>query len=509
MGRTAEGAELRESSADGSLACLLVLVLIAAVVFLYDLGGRPLEDWDEAIYAQVSKEIVQSGDWLTLHWGFQNWFEKPPLLMWTTAIFYRLFGVTEFWSRAASAFSGIGVIALTYLLGKHLYSVRVGLFAGLILLTSYHFVSFSRFGTTDVMLTLFTYLAIYAFIRQQQQEQHERAQICWYVACAACALAVLVKGAGGWIAPATIISALLFDWRRFDTLRTRHFWFGIILALIIVAPWHILMYFKHGQTFVAEYAGYHVLSRIATPLEGHAPGYLFYAGKLVDGFFPWCLLLPFAVISSVRENLRGESRSRLLLTLAALVFGVYTLVQSKLVWYIIPIYPALALLVAAFVAKIYLSLRQRRKLKFALAASGVLLLLIGGVYSFLLIRLTHHTSETSLAQIAKLAASHDAADREPLLLFSDTEALTRPAAHFYSNRPLRQVYLTSEPRSPRARRYENPEILSSVVGASPVRVILNRADAEKLSAEYELKIEAAADPFIYAFIKRRNVPAQN
>jgi 4-amino-4-deoxy-L-arabinose transferase-like glycosyltransferase len=502
MDQTTQSAHLRKSRTNTNLTYLFVLVLIAAFVLLYNLGGgRPLEDWDEAIYAQVSKEIVQSGDWLTLHWGFQNWFEKPPLLMWTTALLYRLFEVTEFWSRAASAFSGIGVVALTYLLGKHLYSARAGFLAGLISLTSFLLVAFSRVGMTDVMLTFFTYLAIYAFVRQQQQREGK--QTWWYVVCAACALAMLAKGAGGWVAPVTIFYALLFDKRRFDTLRTRHFWLGILLALVIVAPWHLLMYFKHGQTFVDEYLGYHVLSRIATPLEGHPSSYIFYVLVIIDGFLPWSLLIPFAIVSSVRENLRGEPRSRLLLLLVALVFGGYMLVQTKIVSYILPVYPALAVLVAAFVWKLYLSLRHRSSLKLALTAACVFFLLTGGVYCFVRIRLTYQP-EASLIRIAKLAASRSPTDREPLLLFSDTEALTRPAALFYSNRPLRQVYLTDEPRGESARRYENPELISSVVGDLQMRIIMKSAEAEKLPADYELKIEAEAEPFIYAFIKRKN-----
>lgn len=117
--------------------------------------------------------------------------------------------------------------------------------------------------------------------------------------------------------------------------------------------------------------------------------------------------------------------------------------------------------------------------------------------------------QASLAGIAKLAARRDITDREPLLLFSDHGALTRPVALFYSNRPLRQVYLTDEPRSPRARRYENPELISSVVGESPVPVILYRVDEGILSRDYELKIEATDEIFIYAFIKRKSVSKQN
>ena len=122
-----------------------------------------LAAWDEAIYAQVSKEIAQGEGWLTLHWAYQPWFEKPPLLMWMTAALYRLFGISEFWTRFVAAASGIGLVVTTYLLGAFAFGKRVGVLAALILLTCYHFISFSRFGTMEVTLTLFAYLAIYGF----------------------------------------------------------------------------------------------------------------------------------------------------------------------------------------------------------------------------------------------------------------------------------------------------------------------------------------------------------
>jgi 4-amino-4-deoxy-L-arabinose transferase-like glycosyltransferase len=94
------------------------LVLIACLALLWKLGAGSLAAWDEAIYAQVSKEMARGSGWLTPHWQNNLWFEKPPLLMWITALFYRVFGVSEFWARAPSALSGIVLVALTYSIGK-------------------------------------------------------------------------------------------------------------------------------------------------------------------------------------------------------------------------------------------------------------------------------------------------------------------------------------------------------------------------------------------------------
>src|SRR5919107_2084971 len=100
---------------SSNLLPLSLLVSVAAFALLWKLGASSLAAWDEAIYAQVSKEMARGGDWLTPHWAHQPWFEKPPLLIWTTAILFKLFGVSEFWARAASALSGVALVVVTYL----------------------------------------------------------------------------------------------------------------------------------------------------------------------------------------------------------------------------------------------------------------------------------------------------------------------------------------------------------------------------------------------------------
>ena len=116
-----------------------------SVELLWKLGSGSLADWDEAIYAEIAWEILQDGDWLTLHWGYEPWFEKPPLLMWITASFYQIFGTNEFWARAASAVSGIALILITYGTGNRLYGRKVGLLSAAVLLSTHGFV-FWLFG---------------------------------------------------------------------------------------------------------------------------------------------------------------------------------------------------------------------------------------------------------------------------------------------------------------------------------------------------------------------------
>jgi 4-amino-4-deoxy-L-arabinose transferase-like glycosyltransferase len=487
----------RERFFSGPLP-ILFLLLIAAFALLWELGAGSLAAWDEAIYAQVSKEIAQGGGWLTLHWEYQHWFEKPPLLMWITALFYRLFGVSEFWARAPSAFSGVALIGVTYLLGKSVYGRPVGLLAAAVLLTCYHFLSFSRFGTADVMLTLFTYMALYAYTRLEAESQK-----WWYLVWVSCALAVMVKGTGGIIAPAAVVSASILDKRFAAALHSRHFWRGALLALLLVAPWHVLMYVWHERTFTDEYVGYHVITRSTRTLEGHASGYFYYVGRLVDGFFPWCLLVPFAVFSDVRKRLKGQPRSWVLLLLSALVFGMYTVIPTRRPGYIVPLYPALSILVAAFVVGLYRFYHSRPAYRRVVAIASAVLIIVGGLYSFVSLRL-NHKPEAPVARLARLARSTDADDRDPLILFSETERFYAQVPLFYSNRPVRQTYASSAPASEDARRYVSYENLADVIQDSEGRIVLHRDDVQRLASNYDIRVLAEADSLLYATVKRKS-----
>src|SRR5688572_12282882 len=100
---------------------IAVLCMGAALMLFWRLGLRSLEDWDEALYMQMCKEMVQTGNWLTLHLDGKPWYDKPPLFFWATSLLYKLFGITEFTSRAVSAASGVGVLAVTWLIARRAY----------------------------------------------------------------------------------------------------------------------------------------------------------------------------------------------------------------------------------------------------------------------------------------------------------------------------------------------------------------------------------------------------
>ena len=495
---------------------ILTLCSLAALVFLKGLGESSLVDWDEAIYAQISKEIVQGGDWLTLHWQYKPYLRKPPILMWSTAIFYQLFEINEFWSRAASAFSGIGLIGITYLVGKFVYDRCVGFFAAVILLTS-NFVSYARFGTTDIILTLFTYLAVYAYLRLEKG-----CQKWWYMIWISCALAFMTKSVAGLIAPVTITLSLLLNKKFVSTAQSRHFWQGLILAFVIVIPWHVLMYVQHGQAFIDQYIGHSIVERSISVLEGNTGGPFYYVEQLQEDFSPWFFLLPFALALSVQENIDSKSRSRILLLVFILVFGLYTIASTKLTWYIVPLYPAVAILIASMVTHAFKNYHSIAFSGLAVAITVVVLIAplkivvifgcVGSLIIFLLLKIPkklvyqlsvvvmcaflvvvgtkmieplYSTREAPVAKLARLAGSKTPNDRESLIVFS---GLYQPTPLFYSDRPVKEA--------------TTPQALADFTKDHQTkRIILAAEDIKSLSIAYEIHVLAEAKPLVYATIK--------
>lgn len=503
-------------------APVLLICLIAAFVLLWGLGKGSLTNSDEAIYAQVAKEMVRGGDWLNLYYEGRAWFHKPPLFIWLTAAFYRLFEVNVFWTRAASACAGVATVVITYLIGKLIYSKRVGFIAALILLANYQFVCYARQGEMDVLLTFFLFVAVYGYLLFRRGDPK------WcYLVGSSCGLALMTKGIAGAIAPAAILLEILFDRNFKAVMRTHHFWLGCLLALTIAVPWHVAMFVLHGNVFLNEYVGYHVIHRSLTAIEGNSGSYLYYLALLLEGFTPWAYLLPFALILVLKENLGGQTQSRILLLIAVLVFGIYTLAQTKLNHYLAPIYPALALLAAVLIVRAY----ERRE-PFMVAA-----LMVGTVgaaivaqwdviWTFLgistlvavaavatkrissrvalvimtLFMLTvgfktlRHFYGHPVSPVAKLAlvARRDRVT-EPLILFPGAE-VNRQVALFYSDRPVRSAADLGE--------------LTSITQSSTRELILTRERLWEVGKFYHLRLLAEAEPLIYAEIQLKTSEAR-
>lgn len=240
--------------------------------------------------------------------------------MWLTAIAYQLFGVNEFSARVVSAFAGVGVVGCTYLIGRKLYDPVAALLAVVVLLTNFAFVFYARSGTTDITLTLFIFIGVYAYLRASHpSEEGSRNSIdrsvypspgWWYLFWAASALAFMTKGVAGLILPITVFLTLAINRQLAKTLKLQPFWLGIGLALLIALPWHIMAIAQHGQAFIDKYILYHVVERATgelTEIEGHQAGPSFYFLGLAKNFFPWVWVLPMAFALQIKDAIAYPS----------------------------------------------------------------------------------------------------------------------------------------------------------------------------------------------------------
>jgi hypothetical protein len=325
----------------------ILLVLFAFALLFFRLGHSTLADWDEAIYAQIAKEMTRNGDWLTPHYSNDPWFEKPPLQIWTTAFLFSVFEANELWARATSAFSAVLLVLVTFKVAEHLYDRQVALAAMLPLLTGFEFIRQARNGTTDIILTLFIYVGIYAYLRVKNNHYNN----WWYLFWTSFALGFMVKFWAIAILPISLLTTALLRKNLLSILQSRSFWQGLLVAIVLIAPWHILMLVTSGQAFIDMYVTYNLFERSSSALEGNTGGALFYVMLMPRMFFPWFFLTPIAFLLCVYDHIRHQFRDPILVVLVVIVIGIYSLaVQTKIFHYVLPVFPALAIMIGFTIA---------------------------------------------------------------------------------------------------------------------------------------------------------------
>ena len=323
---------------------ILILIAISIYLFIFKLGESSLWNMDEPIYGEVAKEVLKLGDWITLHFNYQPWFDKPPLYTWLTAITFRIFGCSEFTTRIWSALFGIGGVIAVYFLGKNIFNKRAGFLSGLILATNLQYIIQSRLALLDVPLSFFISLSILFFYLGDKIPNKR-----WYylLSFIFMALATLTKGPIGILLPALIIGLYLLLTGKFRQIKRMMLFRGIIIYLGIASPWYIIELIRYGDTFINNFFLQRTIARFLTPFEGHTGPVYYFIPVLFLGFFPWSSFLPcsFVHLISFRKWRNNEEREKSLLILLwfSVVFLFFSSAKSKLPGYILPLYPAASL----------------------------------------------------------------------------------------------------------------------------------------------------------------------
>ena len=329
----------------------LLLLALAGLLLLVGLGSVALTDRDEGANAEAAREMLARGSWITPTLGELPRFAKPALVYWLMAAGYAVLGVGEAAARLPSAVAALVLVLVQHAFVRWAFGRDVAWRAGLILLLSLEYVAIGRMALTDATLTLWTTVAGYAFLRGWWgSPPRER----WYaLAWTAAGVAALTKGPVGFLIPLGGVVAYLLlagglrqAWREAWPLR------GLGLFVLVAVPWYGAMFWLHGWDYAARARG-ETLGRVMRPVTGPGGTALFYVPVLLLGFFPWSAFLPEAVAANLRQARARARRSRpdgvTVFAAAWLLVGLalFSLAQTRLPHYVLPLFPAAALLVAA------------------------------------------------------------------------------------------------------------------------------------------------------------------
>ncbi len=366
------------------------LILIALWFFFYasfTLLTPPLLDDADSVHSEVAREMLVRHDWVTLYANGIRYLEKAPLLYWSIAASFKAFGVHTATARLPLSFAVLALTMAMEIFGRRAFnSARAGLYAALILLSSFGIFIFTRITIPDVAVCLWLTLGMLCYWQTEQQEKPGRL-MCWgFAAC--CALDVLTKGLIGIVFPILIVLAHLLLTRGIHGTLTRIRQFfpvsSLVIFLAIAAPWHILIALANpSQGHPGHLAFVHGHWSVPGPTDGNVHGWLWFYfvneqvlrylnlrvprdydtvplalfwGLLLVWLMPWSAYL-FKAIATVpwlkslrRQPLDMLQRTRLLLGIWAALPMVFFSFSTRQEYYVLPTLPALALLIAAWLA---------------------------------------------------------------------------------------------------------------------------------------------------------------
>jgi 4-amino-4-deoxy-L-arabinose transferase-like glycosyltransferase len=317
----------------------LGLLIAAIALFTVNLGGVPLRDWDEGLVAQVAREIWRSPfdslTWIfpTL-WG-EPYLNKPPLVHDLIAVAYAIGGVSEWTARLPGALLTACSVPLLYSIGRELFHQRLQAgFTALIYLTSLPVVRNGRLAMLDGAVLCFTMLMMLCLLRSRRDYR--------YTVGVGIGFGLICLSKGVMVGLLLAAIALLFlAWDTPRLLALPYLWLGLLLGSAPVVLWYGAQWFHYGQTFLSQNLGEQSFQRIWTDFEhnGGAPWY--YVLEIIKYGVPWLLFLPLGC--KLAWTNRNLSWAKLAIVWAGVYLLSISLMATKLPWYILPLYPALAL----------------------------------------------------------------------------------------------------------------------------------------------------------------------
>ncbi len=332
---------------------LLGLVLVFGLLFGFRLGSHPLANPDEGRYAEIPREMLATGDWVTPRLNGVNYFEKPPLVYWVTAAAEKFSGPCEWSVRAVPVLFALGGVLLTYAAGRRLHGRLAGLAAAAMLGTTLLWFALSRILLLDMAVSVLMSAVLFCFILGVREPAGPRRRWLFYGLYASMALATLTKGLIGFLVTGAVMFLWLLIFNQWKRLRPLYLPTGALLFLALALPWHLLAAARN-PTWAHRYFVFEHWERFFSRASGHPGPWWYFVPIVLFGFFPWSGFL----WAAVRKALRGGWTRRhenadawFFVTWAGFIFLFFSISHSKLPPYILPVFPALAVLVGAWLAK--------------------------------------------------------------------------------------------------------------------------------------------------------------
>ena len=358
----------------------LWLLLAVTVIWFGNIEYRKLIEPDEGRYAEIPREMVVSGDWVTPRLNDLKYFEKPPLQYWATAAAYTVFGQHQWTSRLWTALTGFAGLLLVWFAGARLFGCAAGCYAALLLCSSMLYAMMGHINTLDMGVTFFISLGIISLLLGQHAESDARTRRNWmYVAWVALGLAVLSKGLMGLVLPGAALVIYSILQRDFTLIKRINPATGLLLSLLVTAPWFYLV-IKANPEFFERFFIYEHYTRFTTKVHGRYQPWYYFIPILLLGMLPWTLLMFDTLLRAWKESSRLArvfNPERFLLVWIVFIFLFFSMSGSKLASYVLPMFPALALLMGKQVAGM-----NERKLFWLVAPVVPLVMLALGLAPF-------------------------------------------------------------------------------------------------------------------------------
>lgn len=338
---------------QSELRFFAALILLALAFIFYGSAGMPFLGPDEPRYAEVAREMQASGDWITPRLAGIEWFEKPALTYWAAAAGYSIFGVSEFAARFGVGLMALGGSLLILLFGRRVGSPVFGYLAAAVLISSCLWIGLGRGATFDMPLAFTMELALVGFYLWMRDPRRVAGNPFFWLFSIGLGLAVLAKGLVGIILPLAIVGLYLLISRRLrEVLRPAVLLPGACIFLVTAAVWYGPVIARHGRVFIDEFFIAHHFQRYLSNRYRHPQPVWFFVAIILAGIFPWS----FFLISRIRRAFAGGWRTIVerrfddltlflwLWVLVPLIFFSFS--GSKLPGYILPVFPAVAMLIA-------------------------------------------------------------------------------------------------------------------------------------------------------------------